>query len=264
MDLRRALAEGQFFVEYQPVVSLGECRVVGFEALVRWKHPERGVLLPAEFIAEAENIGVIIAIDHWVLQEACRQIREWQQQYDNPDLTVSVNVSGKQFAHDRFVPAIREALELNGLAGSSIKVELTETVLMEQVETTAATIARLGELGVELYIDDFGTGYSSLSYLTRFPLKLLKVDRSFVMQSPPGSRSAVIANTVVTLAHNLGLAALAEGIETEQQLRQLRDIGCDFGQGFLFSKALPPHSARELIGTVLPVAGAEREAEVAT
>jgi diguanylate cyclase (GGDEF)-like protein/PAS domain S-box-containing protein len=252
MDLRRAFARNEFFVVYQPIVSLEDRRVVGFEALVRWNHPERGVVPPAEFITEAENIGLIIGIDRWVLHEACRQIRAWQLRYEDPSLTVSVNLSSKQFAHENLLGVIRDALHRNNLLPRSLKLEITETVLMEQFEKTATTVAQVGELGVELYIDDFGTGYSSLSYLTRFPLKLLKVDRSFVSQISSNPRSAVIARTVVTLAHNLGLAALAEGIETEQQYHKLRELGCDFGQGYWFSKPVVSDVAQDFIGRTLP------------
>jgi diguanylate cyclase (GGDEF)-like protein/PAS domain S-box-containing protein len=252
MDLRRALVRQEFCVEYQPIVSLEHCRVVGFEALVRWNHPERGLLAPAEFIAEAESIGLIVQIDRWVLHEACRQVRAWQVQSGDDALCVSVNLSSKDFAQESLVAEIRDVLDENGLTAQSLKLEITESMLMEQFETTATMVAQVGELGVDLYIDDFGTGYSSLSYLTRFPLKVLKVDRCFVSRITADPRSAVIARTVVTLAHSLGLGALAEGIETEQQLLLLRDLGCEFGQGFLFSRPVAAESAPSFIGQVLP------------
>ncbi|MBD5656396.1 MAG: EAL domain-containing protein, partial [Candidatus Eremiobacteraeota bacterium] len=252
MDLRRASAKHEFFIEYQPIVSLERCRLVGFEALVRWNHPDRGILSPGEFLAEAENIGVIIDIDRWVLHESCRQMAAWHRKYGDDTLTVSVNLSSKQFADEHLLSEIRDALHKNKLPARSLKLEITETVLMEQFETTATTVGLIGALGVELYIDDFGTGYSSLSYLTRFPLKLLKVDRSFVSAISSNPRSAVIARTVVTLAHNLGLAALAEGIETQHQLSELRDLGCEFGQGYYFSKPVVPEIAEQFIGGVLP------------
>jgi diguanylate cyclase (GGDEF)-like protein/PAS domain S-box-containing protein len=252
MDLRRAIVRKEFTIEYQPIVSLPTCRVVGFEALVRWNHPERGLLPPAEFIGEAESMGVITQIDRWVLHEAIRQIRDWQIESGDDSLTVSVNVSSKQFGHEHLLGEIRDSLRHNNLSPGSLKLEITETVFMEHFESTAATVAKLGELGVEIYIDDFGTGYSSLSYLTRFALKLLKVDRSFVSQISSDPRSVEIARTIVTLAHNLGLTALAEGIETEEQLSKLQAIGCEFGQGYLFSAPVPPDVARELIGRCLP------------
>ena len=253
MDLRRAIARQEFCVEYQPIVSLEHCRVVGFEALVRWNHPERGMVPPAEFIAEAESIGLITHIDRWVLHEACRQIRAWQVQSGDLTLSVSVNLSSKQFAQETLLAEIRDALQRNDLTADSLKLELTETVLMEQFETIAKTVAQVGEMGVELYIDDFGTGYSSLGSLTRFPLKVLKVDRSFVRQITSNPRSAVVARTVVTLAHSLGLGALAEGIETAQQLSKLQDLGCELGQGFWFSKPVHADIAQHFIGHVLPL-----------
>ena len=252
MDLRRAIARQEFFIEYQPVVSLERGLVVGFEALVRWRHPERGILQPAEFIAEAENIGVIIQIDYWVLNEACRQIRVWQVESGDPDLTVSVNLSSKHFANGNLFAEVRDALQRNNVAGESLKLEITETVLMDHVETTTATIAQVGELGVELDIDDFGTGYSSLSYLTRLPLRLLKVDRSFVCEILLNPRSVEIARSIVTLAHNLGLTALAEGIENEEQLAKFRELGCEFAQGYWLSPPVGADIARSLIGHCLP------------
>jgi diguanylate cyclase (GGDEF)-like protein/PAS domain S-box-containing protein len=252
MDLRRAIVRKEFVIEYQPIVSLPNCKVMGFEALVRWNHPERGLLPPSEFISEAENMGVITQIDRWVLHEAIRQIRDWQIECDDDSLTVSVNLSSKQFGHEHLLGEIRDSLRHNNLSAKSLKLEITETVFMEHFETTAATVAKLGELGVEIYIDDFGTGYSSLSYLTRFALKLLKVDRSFVSQISSDPRSVEIARTIVTLAHNLGLTALAEGIETEEQLNKLQALGCEFGQGFLFSPPVPPDVALGFVGRCLP------------
>jgi diguanylate cyclase (GGDEF)-like protein/PAS domain S-box-containing protein len=252
MDLRRAIDKGQFFVEYQPIVSLEKRCVIGFEALVRWNHPERGIVQPNDFIAEAESIGLIIEIDRFVLNEACRQIAEWQVRGANKMLTVSVNLSSKQFAHESLVGEIRNALSRNKLAPRTLKIEITETVLMERFEAAAETVARIDELGVELYIDDFGTGYSSLSYLARFPLKVLKVDRSFVAQMSTGRSSGELARAIVLLAHNLGLKALAEGIETEAQFLNIRSLGCEYGQGFWFSRPLPAQAAEALIGAILP------------
>ncbi|GAC1300778.1 MAG: EAL domain-containing protein [Vulcanimicrobiaceae bacterium] len=252
MALRRAIVRQEFYLDYQPIVALEHGRLIGFEALVRWNHPERGPLTPGTFLSEAEDLGLVIQIDRWVLHEACRQLRAWQIRYDDPTLSVSVNLSSKHFANEHLVRDVREVLASNDLAPGSLKLEITETVLMENVEITAATIRRVGELGVELYIDDFGTGYSSLSYLMRLPLKLLKVDRSFVSQISSNERSVEIARTIVTLAHNLGLTALAEGIESAEQLAKLRSIGCEFGQGFWFSPPVSPADAQRLVGHRLP------------
>jgi diguanylate cyclase (GGDEF)-like protein/PAS domain S-box-containing protein len=254
LDLRRALARREFFVEYQPIVSLGRRRVIGFEALVRWNHPGRGIVAPCDFIPEAENIGLITQIDRFVLGEACRQLHAWQQEFGDPSLTVSVNLSSKHFSQENLVTGIRAALDHSGVAPRSLKLEITETVLMERFEETAAMAARVRELGVDLYIDDFGTGYSSLSYLTRFPLQLLKVDRSFVSQTASDPRSVEVVRAILGLAHSLGLSTLAEGIETEDQFRQLRALGCEFGQGFWFSRPVRAETAQTLIGRVLPPA----------
>ncbi len=247
MDLRRAIARAEFYLDYQPIVSLEAGTLVGFEALVRWNHPERGILLPAQFIAEAENIGLLVKIDRWVLHEACRQIRAWQVQTGDITLTMSVNVSGQELNHESIVNETRHALACNNLRGESLKLEITEGALVKQHETTA-TIAALAALGVELDIDDFGTGYSSLSYLARLPLRLLKVDRSFVSQISLNPRSLEIARTVITLAHNLGLKALAEGIEAKEQLAELRALGCEFGQGYWFAPPSSPKVAQGFIG----------------
>jgi EAL domain-containing protein (putative c-di-GMP-specific phosphodiesterase class I) len=253
MDLRRAIARHEFFAVYQPIVALDHGRVVGFEALVRWNHPDRGILSPADFITEAESMGLIIQIDRWVLHEACRQIRAWQVQYKDDTLTMTVNLSSRQFAHQNLLDEIREALRENSLAAGSLKLEITETAFMDDFETMAATATRLAELGVELYLDDFGTAYSSLSRLTRLPLKVLKVDRSFVQRIGFDRRRVEIARTVVTLAHNLGLVALAEGVETELQLRTLWDLGCELAQGYWFSPPVAPEIAQQFIGQCLPL-----------
>jgi diguanylate cyclase (GGDEF)-like protein/PAS domain S-box-containing protein len=252
MDLRRAIARREFFNVYQPIVSLQNRKVVGFEALVRWNHSERGILCPDDFISEAESIGLIVEIDRIVLQEACRQIRAWQLEFDDDALTMSVNLSSKHFAHQNLLGEIRDALHQNDLTARSLKLEITETVLMEQFETTVAIATQLSRLGVELYIDDFGTGHSSLSRLMRLPLDVLKVDRSFVSQISLDPRGAEIVRTVVTLAHNLGLAALAEGIETEAELTTLWALGCEFGQGYWFSRPVAPEVAGGFIGRRLP------------
>jgi diguanylate cyclase (GGDEF)-like protein/PAS domain S-box-containing protein len=254
MDLRRAIARNEFCVEYQPIISLDRCRLVGFEALVRWMHPDRGRLMPADFIGEAEELGVIVQIDRIVLHEACRQLRAWQIQYHDPTLTVSVNFSAKDFEHEDLIAEVRTALQQNDLSPGSLKLEITETVLMEHTETAISLLAQLSEIGVEMYIDDFGTGYSSLAALTRFPLTLLKVDRSFVSAITPNPRSSVIARTVVTLAHSLGLRALAEGIETDEQLAVLRELGCELGQGYRFSRPESAANAARCIGRTLPLA----------
>ena len=253
MDLRRAVSQKDFLIEYQPTVLLATRAVTGFEALIRWNHPNLGVLSPADFIPEAEQMGLILEIDQWVLNAACKQLREWQVDSGDPALTISVNLSSKQFRHESLVGEIRNTLRRNNLAAESLKLEITETALMERLDSTSRTIRGIVALGVQLYIDDFGTGYSSLSYLTRFPLTLLKVDRSFVSLVSLDSRSAIVAKTIINLAHSLGLTALAEGIETRQQFEEVLRLGCDFGQGFWLSRPLSPNLAQGLIGKVLPL-----------
>jgi diguanylate cyclase (GGDEF)-like protein/PAS domain S-box-containing protein len=253
IDLRHAIARHEFFAEYQPIVELERGRVIGFEALVRWNHPGRGTVPPNEFIAEAESMGLIAQIDRWILREACRQMREWQVHYGDDTLTMSVNLSSVEFARQDLLGEVGAALQKSGLAARSLKLEITETTFMRDFDTFVATATRLAEIGVELYIDDFGTGYSSLSRLTRLPLKLLKVDRSFVNEISFDPRRVEIARTIVTLAHNLGLTALAEGIETELQRSTLRGLGCEYGQGYLFSPPVAPDVARHYIGQHLPL-----------
>jgi predicted signal transduction protein with EAL and GGDEF domain len=253
-ELREALRRSEFRIRFQPIVSLDAGRVCGFEALVRWEHPKRGLLYPSDFIQEAESIGLIVDIDLWILSQACRQLSIWQTECYAPDLTISVNVSSKLFAHERLIGDIREILSSTNLPPRCLKLEITETVLMAHIETASNNISLLRELGVELSIDDFGTGYSSLSYLTRFPLTMLKVDRSFVELIGSDVRSDEIAQTIMTLARNLGLDAVAEGIETLDQLARLKLMGCGFGQGFLFSAAVQADVAREFISRSFPVA----------
>lgn len=250
-DLRHAVERNELVVYYQPIVSLTTRRPIGFEALVRWNHPSRGFLMPNDFINEAERTGIITQIDRWVLFEACRQIRAWQLEFEDPSLTVSVNVSTRHFARDGLPAEVKRALDVHDLSPHSLKLEITETGLMESLENTTATISRIQSLGVELYLDDFGTGYSSLSYLARLPLKLLKVDSSFVNNIFENDRSAEVAHAIVSLAHTLGLQAVAEGIESEKQLDILRGFDCDWGQGYLFARPMLPEAVARLIGCVL-------------
>lgn len=242
-DLRRAVENQEFCVYYQPIMALADGRVTGFEALVRWRHPERGVVGPAEFIGLAEETGLINDIGLWVLRESCRQSHEWHQQNLSLwPLTVSVNLSGKQFAHADLIGHVEKVLCETGIESSMLKLELTESAVMENAEAAARMLARLRELGIQLSIDDFGTGYSSLSYLHRFPIDTLKIDRSFVNQIGHVDEKVEIVKTVVTLATNLGMAVVAEGVETNEQLAQLKQLKCEYAQGYLFSKPLAPES----------------------
>jgi diguanylate cyclase (GGDEF)-like protein len=243
-DLRRAIENDELCLYYQPIVSVSNGQLYGFEALVRWHHPERGVVLPTDFIALAEETGLILPLGLNVLREACRQLRVWQQHsLSARDLIMSVNLSGKQIMQADLVERIAEVLRESELKPWHLKLEVTESVVMDNPEAAAITLAKLRALGVRLSIDDFGTGYSSLSYLNRFPLDILKIDRSFISTMNQSDENLQIVKTIVTLAGNLGLEVIAEGVETEEQLNQLRLLKCQYAQGFLFSKPMDAEQA---------------------
>jgi diguanylate cyclase (GGDEF)-like protein/PAS domain S-box-containing protein len=248
-DLRRAIERNEFRLYYQPMVSLETGRIAGFEGLVRWQHPQRGLIGPAAFVPIAEETGLIIPIGRWVLQEACRQMRQWQERFPAMhDLTISVNLSGKQFAQARLVEDVSQALKESGLAPGRLRLEITESAVMENAPSAMAMIDQLRGLDVKIDIDDFGTGYSSLSYLQRFEVDHLKIDRSFVSNiGSDRGENAEIVRTIVTLAHHLGMDAVAEGVETEDQLRMLRELGCGSVQGFLFAEPVSQDEAEGLL-----------------
>ncbi len=247
-DLRRALDRGEFTVHYQPKVELATGRLVGLEALARWRHPTRGLLPPAEFIPLAEETGLIVPLGRQVLAEACRQARAWQAASPrDPSVLVCVNLSARQFAHPGLVGDVARALEASGLAPGSLGLEITESAAMSAAEATLATLRELKALGVALELDDFGTGYSSLAYLQRFPLDRLKLDRAFVRGLERDAGSTAIVRAVLTLARALGLGVTAEGVETTAQAAALRDLGCDWGQGYLFAPPLPADALHGLL-----------------
>ncbi|MBF2025454.1 MAG: EAL domain-containing protein [Oscillatoriales cyanobacterium C42_A2020_001] len=249
-DLRRALERHEFHLHYQPIVSLKNQQITGFEALVRWHHPERGLIAPGEFIPVAEETGLIIPLGDWVLQEACQQMRQWQQEFPSAHtLTINVNISSKQFAQPNFTTQIQQILQETGLAADSLKLEITESILMDNVESTTASLLQLQALGIQLSMDDFGTGYSSLSYLNRFPVSTLKIDRSFIQSVDTDSEKLEIIRTVVMLARSLGMDAVAEGVETAEQLAHLKELQCESGQGYFFSKPLDSKRAKNLLAT---------------
>jgi len=236
-DLRRALEREEFCVHYQPIVCLASGRIRAFEALVRWQHPERGVILPGEFIALSEETGLILGIGSWVLREACQQIRLWQHRFPaEPPLSVSVNLSAKQFAQPDLADRVGRVMDETGVPAGSLELELTESVSMENVEHSQSSIRALKHLGVRLTIDDFGTGYSSLSYLRRFAVDTLKIDRSFVSQLEVDEESREIVRTITALAHSMRMNVVAEGVESARQAAYLREFGCDDAQGYLFFK----------------------------
>ena len=247
-DLRRAIERQEFENFYQPIVSLETGRIVGFEALVRWRHPERGLVSPADFILAAEESGMIVSIGYSVLREACRQMKAWQARFPVTDSwMISVNLSTKQFKQPNLVEQIEHILEETKLESSSLKLEITESLIMDSVDPATAMLSQLKTLGIQLSIDDFGTGYSSLSYLHQFPMDTLKVDRSFVSRMATNVQSTDIAHTIVILAHQLGLDVVAEGVETAEQLAQLRSLGCEYAQGHYFSEAVNAEKAQALI-----------------
>ena len=246
-DLRQAVEQKEFSVFYQPIVCLQTGRLSGFEALVRWNHPRRGLVSPGDFIPVAEETGLIVPIGDWVLNEACKHIRECQlYSPSHRSLSLSVNLSARQVAQPDLLEQIKQALATSKLNPHCLKLEITESVVMENAEAAALMFKQLRSLGVQLSIDDFGTGYSSLSYLHRFPLNYLKIDRSFVMRLTTDNDNAIV-RTISTLARNLGMEVIAEGIETEEQYQQLKMLGCEYGQGYLFSRPVDNNGVRLLL-----------------
>jgi diguanylate cyclase (GGDEF)-like protein/PAS domain S-box-containing protein len=248
--LRHSLDRRELRVYYQPIVDLEKGAISGVEALLRWEHAERGMLLPGEFITVAEETGLIVPIGRWVLAQACRQVQRWQAEIpDLADLVVTVNLSGRQLGHPDLVDDVREILAETALDPSVLHLEITESVLMDDVEMSDVTLSQLKALGVRVVVDDFGTGYSSLSYLRKFPVDMLKVDRSFVVGLGENEGDSAIAAAIVNLAHTLGLYAIAEGVETAAQLDQLRQMRCDQAQGFHLARPADGERIGELLRT---------------
>jgi EAL domain-containing protein (putative c-di-GMP-specific phosphodiesterase class I) len=257
-DLRRAIAATgnvgvgsdrqalQLF--YQPIVRLTTERVIGFEALVRWQHPELGMVSPAKFISMAEETGLIIQLGWWVLREACQQMHSWQTHFPNlGPLIINVNLSSKQFSTSGLTEHIRQILQETQLDPVHLKLEITESTVMENASAVVGMLRQIRKLGIQLAIDDFGTGYSSLSYLPRFPINTLKIDRSFVKKMGTSDDGPEIIRTILALAHNLGMDVTAEGVETAEQAAQLLEMKCEYGQGYFFSKPLPRDAATQFL-----------------
>jgi EAL domain-containing protein (putative c-di-GMP-specific phosphodiesterase class I) len=247
-DLRFAIERNEFELFYQPIIALDTASLTGFEALVRWNHPQRGLVPPNEFIPISESTGLIIPMTVQILHAACTQVVAWQKVAgsSNP-LSVAVNLSGKHFAHPALVEQITTVIKETGISPQSLKLELTESAVMDNAEAAILMLKQIKETGVQISIDDFGKGYSSLSYLHRFPIDLLKVDRSFVSAMEENSENGEIVRTVIALAKALGLKVVAEGIESIHQFHQLRILGCEYGQGYLFSKPLPVKEIERLL-----------------
>lgn len=255
-DLVHALEQRQFVLYYQPEIDLTTRRIVGVEALIRWRHPERGLILPKDFIPFAEEAGLTLPIGDWGLSEACNQIREWcSEDPRHTSLRVCVNLSARQFARAGLTDHVEAVLQRSGVASRQLGLEMTEHSLIGDVETAGEVLGGLRRLGVSLLMDDFGTGYSSLNHLHSFPFDVLKIDRSFVNRMPEGEQPLQIVRTIIELARVLGMGVVAEGIETREQYALLRKLGCRYGQGFLFAPAMPAESMTEMLrlpGRILP------------
>jgi predicted signal transduction protein with EAL and GGDEF domain len=247
LELREALVLGQFEVYYQPQINLNTGRVSGAEALIRWRHPERGIVGPSEFISIAEEVGLIVPIGEWIMRQACRDAALWRE-----GTRVAVNMSAVQFRNDHLAEMVVSALSASGLPPARLELEITESVLLEETEVTLRTLHRLRGLGVRVSLDDFGTGYSSLSYLRSFPFDKIKIDRSFVQEVAASGNGAAIVRAIASLGASFGMETTAEGVETKEQLELIRREGCTEAQGFYFS---PPRPADEMVDLLGPDIG---------
>jgi diguanylate cyclase (GGDEF)-like protein len=243
-ELRLALRRDELRLHYQPIVDVRDGRIVSLEALVRWDHPERGLVGPGEFIPVAEDTGVIVALGEWVLHEACRALAEWQVTY--PELRLGVNLSARQVAHPAIVDTVAAALRGSGVDPATLVLEITESVLMADPESSAQTLTELKALGLQIALDDFGTGYSSLAYLRRFPIDIIKIDREFVAEL---ESDRVIVEAVLGMGRNMGLHVVAEGVETAEQEAALAGMGCELAQGFFFSRPQPEAAIAALLAS---------------
>jgi diguanylate cyclase (GGDEF)-like protein len=247
-DLRMAIERNEFVLYYQPIVSLKNGVLSGFEALIRWNHPTHGLLLPKDFLQVAEETGLIVPIDHWVLQEACGQLVRWQEKSDEmKSLSMNVNISGKQFSDPNLIDTISKVLNYTGLPARSLKLEITESVIIDNQLVASQVFNRLVELGVQLEIDDFGTGYSSLSYLQNFPIHTIKIDKSFIQRIGDGGKSSELIRAIVSMAKEMGMETIAEGIETEEQLEEIQALMCKYGQGFLLASPMDFSSTEQFL-----------------
>ncbi len=248
-DLRYALRREEFHLYYQPIISLADGNLHSFESLLRWQHPSGSWISPHEIIPVAEETGLINPLGLWIFREACRQLVEWQNEFSSAfPLTINVNISGVQLKQTDFVEQMASILQETGANSSFIKLEITESCFLETISFAASMIKKLKKLGIKICIDDFGTGYSSLSRLHEFPIDTLKINRSFVSRLTLDSSHTAIVQTIVTLAHSLGMDVVAEGIETNAQKEKLQQLSCNFGQGYLFAKAVDKEAASQIVG----------------
>ena len=248
-DLRRALGRFELHLEYQPIISLSTGIIDGFESLIRWKHPTRGMVSPGQFIPLAEENGLIIPIGFWALKEACNQLAQWQSG-NRPralPLTVAVNISPKQFVQPNFVEQVKQIIKRSKVDPSYLKLEVTESAIIDNTDAAIEMVGQLKASGIKICLDDFGTGYSSLSYLHRFPFNVLKIDQSFVSHMDTDGKNEEIVRTIIALGHNLNMDIVAEGVERSTHLAQLRALKCHYGQGYFFAGSMDTRSAQELV-----------------
>ena len=263
-DLRRAIERNEFEIHYQPIVSLKTGRLSGFEALVRWRHPQRGLLCPVEFLSVVEEMDLILQMDHLVLRESCRQMKQWQVKYpQSASLMVSVNISGKHFSHPGLIDFVDQIVRETGLDPHTLKLEIPESGIMENPEMAERALFQLKDRNIGLLIDDFGSGYSSLASLHRFPIETLKIDRSFVTAMEKDGENIEIVRAIVVLAHNLSMDVIAEGIETQEQLAVLKELGCEYGQGYFFAKPMDRAVAESYLHPSSKVSGGRTESKEA-
>ena len=247
-DLRYALERQELKLEYQPIVALPSEQITGFEALLRWHHPQRGLIAPLEFIPIAEETGLIVPIGEWVLRKACLQLQTWQTRFpQSPPVTMSVNVSGTQFAKSNFVDLVKKILREVGLDPTTLQFEFTESVWLNSSPEVVAMFKQLSDMGIQLQMDDFGTGYSSLAYLQHFPIRMLKIDRTFLNKMDDDNKTKKILHAMIAMAHDLGIETLAEGVETIEQLDHLKRLNCNYGQGYLMSRPVDPAAIEKLL-----------------
>lgn len=247
-ELRAALENGEFQLYYQPILSMQSGQLISFEALIRWLHPARGLLSPGEFLPVAEESGLILPIEKWVLNEACAQLKQWHEKYPSlQNVSINVNISNRQFAQPDFVEGVIRALQANHLAAEFLKLEITENILISNYAAANEIFTKLRNLGVQLEIDDFGSGYSALGYLQHFPISAIKIDKSFIDEIGKSSRSVELIRAIVSMARELGMEAIAEGIETDEQLEQLKSLSCHLGQGYLLSRPLDKKCAEQML-----------------